>query len=172
MGGIDRNTLLVHHGIWDYLTLLWFDQFCPSNEGQRRIRENARYIVSPDRTDYYRHLVLCAWELYSLHGIYSRLFLECPPHIHNDWTEQLASRQDIITNKALIEVTDRLYWDGRRRGPKTGATDRHRLGNVRRLVRVIQQLDLTYDLYAISPDEISRLLPEEFDIWKRKLKGK
>jgi len=165
--GIDRNTLLANQGIWDYLTLLWFNQVCPQNEGQRSIRENARYIVSPDRTDYYRHLVLCAWELYSLHGIYSRLFLECPPHIHNDWTEQLASRQEIITNKALIEAADRLYWDKNQQRPKTGATDRNRPGNVRRLVLVMRQLDLTYDLHAMSVDEIVSLLPpREFRRWR------
>jgi len=165
--GIDRNTLLANHGIWNYLTLLWFDQLCPESGGHRAVRENARYIVSPDRTDYYRHLVLCAWDLYSLHRAYSRLSLECAPHIHNDWTEQLASRQEIITNKALIEAIDKLYWDNNQQRPKTGATDRNRPGNVRRLVLVMRQLDLTYDLHAMSVDGILSLLPSrEFKRWR------
>lgn len=165
---IDRNNLLSNCGIWDWLALLWFDKICPENQGRRNVRETARYIVSRDRTDYYRHLILCAWDLYSLHGTYSRLFLKCPPYIHNDWTEQLASRQDIITNKGLIETADRLYWDNNRGRPKRGATDRNRQGNVRRLVRVIAQLDLTYDLHAMSADKILLLLPEEFDVWKNR----
>jgi len=162
----DRNTLLSNYGIWDWLALLWFDNICPLDQGIRKVRETARYILSRDRSDYYRHLILGSWDLYSLYGLYSRLFLNCPPYIHNDWTEQLASRQDIITNKGLIEAVDWLYWDDKRGRPKIGATDRKRQGNIRRLIMVIGQLDLTYDLHAMSADEILLLLPEEFDLWK------
>jgi hypothetical protein len=38
---------------------------------------------------------------------------------------------------------------------------------VRRLVAVIQQFDLTYDLYAMTADQILTLLPPEFDRWRR-----
>lgn len=166
--GIDRNNLFSHHGIWEYLTVIWFNQLCPcNNEGLRSVRENAKYLVSPDRTDYYRHLVLCAWDIYSLHGIYSRLFLDCPLPVHNDWVEQLASRQEIITNRALIETIDRLYWDDSRQRPKTGATDRHQPGNLRRFVQIVRQLDLTYDLHTMSVEEILSLLPAgEFNRWR------
>lgn len=168
LSAIDRNVLLINLGIWDWLTVLWFDVICPETNGQRKVRETARYIVSKDRTDYYRQLILGAWELYSLHGPHSRLFLKCPPYIHNDWTEQLASRQDIVTNKGMIEAIDGLYWDNTRQQPKRGATDRNRAGNVRRFVMLMAQLDLTYDLHAMSVSEILKLLPREFDIWKKK----
>jgi len=30
----------------------------------------------------------------------------------------------------------------------------------------MQQLDLTYDLYSMSPEQLLSLLPAEFDGWK------
>jgi hypothetical protein len=47
--------------------------------------------------------------------------------------------------------------------PKRGVLTRTRPGNLRRLIAVIDQFDLTYDLYATSPDDILTLLPPEFD---------
>jgi hypothetical protein len=39
-------------------------------------------------------------------------------------------------------------------------------GSLYRFVDVIQQLDVTYDLYSISGPEIISLLPGEFNHWK------
>jgi hypothetical protein len=32
-------------------------------------------------------------------------------------------------------------------------------------VAVMQQFDLTYDMYAMSPEQITLLLPKEFEGW-------
>lgn len=75
----------------------------------------------------------------------------------------------MISNKALIEAVDKLYFDPEAEGvgqPKRGALTRTRAGNLRRLVAVIDQLDLTYDLYAMNNQQILELLPREFDRWK------
>lgn len=75
----------------------------------------------------------------------------------------------VISNRSLIEAVDRLYFDpaseegGR---PKRGALTRTRPGNVRRLVAVSDQFDLTYDMYAMSCQQILDLLPAEFDKWR------
>jgi hypothetical protein len=78
----------------------------------------------------------------------------------------LVSRQNIITNEALIEAFDRLYWDSQSNHPKSGAQSRRRGGNFRRLLSFIQQVELTYDLHAMSDDEILTLLPVEYNAWK------
>ena len=45
---------------------------------------------------------------------------------------------------------------------KGGAADREG-GSARCLADVLLQLDLTWDLHAMTPDEILELLPGEFD---------
>ena len=165
--GVDRKDILNNPGIWSWLALLWFDSLCPvKSDGSRKILETSKYVCSSDYTDYYRHLVAASWDIYYLHRENSRLFLWTPLYIHNDFIEQLASRQNIITNKALIEVFDRLYWDLRADRPKSGAQSRDRSGNFRRLQSFIKQVELTYDLHAMSADEILALFPVEYDAWK------
>ena len=96
------------------------------------------------------------------------MFLHGPLHQHGDFSEQLASRMELITNRSLIEAVDRLYFSPRPDGgtTKRGAATRSRPGNVRRLIVVVQQLDLTYDLYAMTSEQILSLLPSEFDAWR------
>jgi len=164
---IDRNEVIGNNSLWSWLSYIWFDQICPVINGTRRIRETARYICSHDYTDYYRHYVAASYDIYSFHGKdNSRLFLYPPTHIHNDFIEQIASRQYIISNSNLIEVTHRLYWNNSSGYPKRGAQSRNRPGNHRRFVKIIAQLELTYDIYTMGPDEIFDLLPEEFNSWK------
>lgn len=165
--GVDRKDILNNPRVWSWLALLWFDNLClVESDGSRKVRETSRYVCSSHYTDYYRHLVAASWDIYYLHREKSRLFLWTSLYIHNDFIEQLASRQNIITNKALIEVFDRLYWDLKSDRPKSGAQSRDRLGNFRRLQSFIQQVELTYDLHAMSVEEIIALLPSEYDPWK------
>jgi hypothetical protein len=166
--GVDRRDILNNPGMWSWLALLWFDNLCPvQSDGARKVRETSRYVCSSHYTDYYRHLVAASWDIYYLYREISRLFLWTPLYIHNDFIEQLASRQSIITNKALIEVFDRLYWDLKSGRPKSGAQSRDKLGNFRRLQSFTQQVELTYDLHAMSVGEIIALLPSEYDSWKQ-----
>lgn len=165
--GINRIAIIRNRGFWTWLAWLWFEQLCPVVNGRRRVREMARYICSSDYTDYYRHYVAASYDIYSLYGSQnSGLFLHCPLYIHNDFMEQLASRQYIISNRNLIEASHRLYWNVNLNRPKRGSTDRNKLGSLRRLVKVLGQLELTYDIYSMTSDEVLKLLPEEFNGWK------
>ncbi len=64
-----------------------------------------------------------------------------------------------------MEAADELYWDKVKKRPKTNASNRKMMGNIRRLVAVIWQLELTYDVYTMSAEKILQLLPSEFQQW-------
>jgi len=104
-----------------------------------------------------------------MHQTCARTFLHGPLDKHGDFSEQLASRMELISNRNLIEAVDRLYVSLRPEGaaPKRGATTRTRPGNLRRLIAIVQQFELTYDLYAMAASQILKLLPPEFDRWRR-----
>lgn len=166
--GIGRNAVIGRNDLWSWLAYLWFDQLCPIINGSRKLNETARYICSSDYTDYYRHYVAASYDIYSIHGEpKSRLFLYGPPYLHNDFIEQLASRQNIISNSDLVGVAYTLYWDTSSDRPKRGAQSRSNPGNHRRLLKIIDQLELTYDIFTMTADEIITLLPDEFDSWLR-----
>jgi len=60
------------------------------------------------------------------------------------------------------------HMDKKTGAPKRGAQGSgSTAGGVGRLVRVLQQLDLTFDSYGMSGKQIVELLPDEFDAWRR-----
>jgi len=167
---LDKSEVENNAGLWTWLSLLLFDQVCPAGpHGQRTPGELVRHVLSRHVQRYYRHLLAGPYRLLQLHGDRARVFLHGPLTEHGDFSEQLASRMQLVTNRSLIEAVDRLYYDPGSDGagrPKRGAATRTRPGNLRRLVAVIQQLDLTYDMYAMNSDQILDLLPEEFQRWR------
>ncbi len=167
--GLRREDVFGRRGLWTWLAYIWFDQLAPikSNTGMRAITEDAKYICSSDYRDYYRHLVAGPYMIYSLHGPdNSRIFLYNPVYEHNDFIEQFASRQFIISHRNIVEAISWLYLNPVNNEPRRGAQSRNRPGNIRRFVRLIQQFELTYDVYTMSPDQILDLLPAEFNEWR------
>jgi hypothetical protein len=164
---IKIEELIYNKSLWSWLAAYWFNSICPKQkDGTRKVRETARYLCSLDWRDYYRHLVSATWFTYMQHGKNSRLCLHSPPYVHNDFMEQLASKQSIVSGKSIFEVADKLYWDIQTRRPKINASNRNFPGNLRRFISVIWQLELTYDVYSISAEKIIELLPVEFVQWK------
>lgn len=150
-------------GLWSWMALFLFDQLSPLRAGKRRPREDYHYIPSERRPQ--RHLLAGAYGLYRLHGEHARVLLHPSVNQHGSFIFDLDYRRDLLTNRGLIEVVDRLYWDPSTHRPKRGAAG-DSAGGLRRLIAVAQQLDLNYDLYGMSALEIEELLPAEFEEWR------
>ena len=76
--------------------------------------------------------------------------------------EQLASRKELVTNRAVAELATQLYYDPAKQTFRRGAGSSVK-GAARRLAALLNQLDLTWYLYGMSGHDILRLLPKEFD---------
>ncbi len=153
--------------LWVALTAFYFDVLCPKDsDGTRSIHERARYIPEPNNYQrYYRHLLLGPYLLYRAHidNPERAMALLCkPPHIISDVEAQIAAYQEIVTNRAVIELATKLYYDPKTKTTKPGAGGKGP-GSPRRFVTVLDQFSLTWDLYAATTDEIMKLLPKEFD---------
>ena len=70
-----------------------------------------------------------------------------------------------------MEAVHHLYYNEKEDKPKPGAIAKKKPGTVYRFIDIIQQIDLNYDLYSMTGEEILVLLPPEFDVWKGKVKG-
>jgi hypothetical protein len=67
----------------------------------------------------------------------------------------------------LIELADRLYLDRGDGKPssisiKNNGADKTKAGNVRRYAQMLDQFEMTYDVFGMSADEVEALLPAEF----------
>lgn len=158
--------LLWDVGMWSWLTVLYFDQVCPDDDG-RTVYEDYRYILESDWRHYYRHLLAGPVRIYLWHTpAGARVLQHVPVHTLGDFMEQLASRQEIAACRGIIEAADILYWDVDGKRPKRGAAPNTRKpGTLRRFVDIIQQLDVTYDLYSMTGSDVASLLPAEFTPW-------
>jgi hypothetical protein len=159
--------------LWSWLSLYYFDQVCPiENNGLRKPGRDYRHILEPGYPNGHRHLLAGAWLVYSVYGLgdnLSRLLLWTPLHLESKFHHELAVRQTLITNKSILQAADKMYFSESAGNPKKGALVKKKApGTLQRFIDVIQQLDLTYDLYSMSGEEILALLPPEFDQWKIK----
>ena len=156
-------------GMWSWLTIAMLDIVLPAREdGKRTPLARARYV--PELSDYkryYRHLLVGPWLIYRTHRRRpdAAFALLCQPlHRPGELVEQIASRQEFVSNPSVTSLTTRLYFDDSQRELKRGSSNKG-AGSPRRLVCVLQQFDLTYDLYSMSVDQLVDLLPPEFDRW-------
>jgi len=154
-------------GLWAWLTLYYFDEVCPPDgNGQRNPQDEARLIPILDNFQrFYRHLLLGPYLIVRAHRDHPEraiAMLSNPLWKPGEIAEQLASRKELVTNRAVVELATRLYYD-----PKTGSFKRGAGSSVkgapRRLAALFNQLDLTWYLYGMSANEVLSLLPKEFD---------
>jgi hypothetical protein len=157
-------------GLWAWLALFYFNELCPADQrGRRDPGEYARYILEPMKAwRYYKHLLAGPFLIFHAHRDNPRRALALlygPVHSLSQFVDQLASRQEIVTNKALLQGITDLYMDSDSGQPKRGARTTGP-GGPRRLATVLNQLDVTWDLYAISTESFLQCLPSEFDRFK------
>ena len=154
-------------GVWAWLSAYYFDQLCPPN-GQ--LGDQARWVPAVgDFRKYYRHLLAGPYQIFRAHRedpSRARAVLANPAHTPGDVAEQLSSRQELVTNPSVMEAATRLYVATTTGSLKPGAAA-HGSGSARRLVDVLNQLDLTWDLYSLTAEHLLDLLPPEFEKFKQ-----
>lgn len=168
--GTDRDT-----GLWSWLALFHFDSICPpGEEGRRKVGAAHRYILEgANHKTYYRHLLLGPYLIFRAHRDEPEraIVLLCqPPDAPGDIVEQLASRQEIVTNPVMMRVATELYYDRATGSPKRGASSKNR-GSARRLAEVTDQFDVTWDLFGVPWHSLLAKLPVEFDRFRTRAKS-
>lgn len=161
--------LYFNTGIWTWLSAFYFDNICPvDGNGKRKVNESAFYVLKDPKnyTKYYRHLLAYPCRLYSELDQSSKIFLIGTFQKRGEITEQFGAYQEIALNKGILDAANILYWDDTTENLKRGAAGKG-AGSARRLVRIIRQYQMTYDLNTMKGEEIVDLLPNEFAKWKQ-----
>ena len=167
IGKANLFELLHDTGLWAWLTFVMRDQlFKQDSSGQWRVGESHRWYPS-DPNDWQkgqRHLVRMPVLLRASLGENADHLLCAAPSVLPEIREQLTSQQDMF-NPAFQQVARALYFDDEKGGLKRGAGGKG-AGSPRRLAKVRQQLDVTWDLQDLDPKKIIGTLPREFDRYK------
>jgi len=152
--------------LWAWTGCFFFNEICPKN-AHGRLQPGARQRWIPDLTDfrrYYRHLVAGPYSIFAAHSddpARAMAVLCQPPGRPGDVVEQLVSRQEIVTSPQIMRVATALFYDAENGRQRRGAGGKG-AGSARRLVDVLGQFDVTWDLAAIPATGLQNMLPKEF----------
>ena len=161
-----RHLVADHAELWSWLGMYYFSDTVRVESGVARLsREDETFVF--DRQDgishrrRFRHYLWSSWRLYETHGEGVAFLLDKDL----TWIGQLALRSldtvRIFNSAGIIQLMLRLYTHNGRQ--KRGFM--YSSGGQRHLIRVLDQLERTYDVYGMDPDALIRVLPEEFQRW-------
>jgi hypothetical protein len=117
-----------------------------------------------------KQLLFFPWKMVALHGDSAEWLLQGALREDTKVVRELANSYRRNVSTTFIRLARSLYFDETHGRLKKGATTttKNRPGSLRRLDRVMSQLDLTYDIFGIDASELSQLLPSrEFGRWLR-----
>jgi hypothetical protein len=168
-GTANVKILLNQIGLWGWLSFVCRDVVYPKKkDGHRKLGEIWRWYPS-DPEDYQkaqRHLIRMPVLLQASFGDDAEHLLLGSPSTPGELREQLTAQQDMF-HPSFQRAARMLYLDKVSGKIRRGAAGKGG-GASRRLRQVRRQLDVTWDLFALSPDQILEKLPKEFDQFKAK----
>ena len=167
IGNMELFDLLPLEGLWAWLTFILRDHLFKSDAGGRRkLGEIYRWDPS-DPNDWQkgqRHLVRMPVQLLSFLRHDADHLICGHPSVLPDIREQLTSQQDMFS-KTFQHVARSLYFDDVSGKLKRGAGGKGP-GSPRRLAKVRQQLNVTWELEDLDHERIIWMLPDEFKRFK------
>jgi hypothetical protein len=166
-GSLTIPALLPNTGLWAWLTFVLRDSLFPKDSsGRRKYGEVHRWLPS-DPNDWQkaqRHLVRMPVILLSTLGENADHLLCTKPAVLPEIREQLTSQQDMF-HPGFQGAARALYFDEKSGRLKRGAGGKTG-GSPRRLAKVRQQLDVTWDIFDLSTQRFLEILPREFSRFK------
>jgi hypothetical protein len=163
-GHTSIKSMLSQVGLWAWLSFVCRDVVYPKKkDGKRKLGEVWRWYPS-DPGDYQkgqRHLIRMPVLLLSSFGGDAEHLLLGSPSVPGEVREQLTSQQDMF-HPSFQKAANMLYLSADKTSLRRGAGGKLG-GSSRRLSQVRKQLDVTWDLFALSPEQFLAKLPKEFD---------
>lgn len=134
------------------------------------------YVIEPDsnrRGDSQRHRnrLLAAWDIYTRHGeARARGLLSHPVSAMEQLADRLLGAVEAYRAPGIMDLANRLYTDPatgmQKSGIAGGGQNQRPPGGIVRLLDVLNQLYMTYDVYGMTAEQLLPLLPAEFERWQ------
>ncbi len=152
-------------GLWSWLSALWLPALAPGEAGELNLLHQERYIPDFDYRKYYRHLLIGPYligrayksDLDAVMAVLATLVSK-PGEV----VAQLTAQPDLVRSPSIMRAATSLYFDPSTGGIRAGAGGKDTPGTARRLVTALQQLELTWDVHPMDPEQLLDLLPDEF----------
>ena len=165
--------------LWSWLGVFYFEQVTGRYaDGRLRVASaDVPYVLDPlserrGDSQSHRNRLLAAWDIYTRHGDErARGLLSAPVSGMEHLADRLLGAVEAYRSAGVMELANRLYTDSatgmQKSGIAGGGGNQRPPGGVVRLLDVLNQLYMTYDVYGMSAEQIAELLPPEFDRWRK-----
>ena len=157
-----------HAGVWSWLGMFYFAETARRQNGAVQLSPlDETFVV--DRQDVasrsyqlrFRHYLWGSWRLNEQHGEGAAFLLDRDLTRWGDIEQRSFGAIRVFNSVGIVPLILRLYTRGTHQ--KRGFIyDR---GGLRHLLRVLDQLERTHDVYGMEQDALLRVLPDEFSQW-------
>lgn len=153
-------------GMWSWLGMFYFPEIVRVKDGRALLHADTTSLFLGGRSEQrrYRHYLWSAWRLYEQHGESVAYMLDQPLTDSGDLARAVFDYPRVFTSAGVIQLILQLYTDGGRTKRRFSARQGEP-GSVRRLPAVLEQLELTYDVYGMEPQALLEVLPDDFRAW-------
>ena len=159
---------LTDKGLWSWIAAYWGELLLKNSKGNFYVGTNARYILEPTAIRNYRHLLAGPFFLFDAwpdsHDLIEIAMTKLVTQ-DNPFFEQIASRRDIVSNPAALEIIRSCYFDESTGQGFEQAAKGSLPGDLSRFGSLYSQLAVNFDLKSMKKEEIEILLPDEFRSW-------
>lgn len=172
LGDANLPDLTPNTGLWAWLTFILRDELFKRNADDTLIAGEISRWFPTEINSYYgsnRHLVRMPVILLHEYGRDADHMLCGPPYEVPKIRYELTRQQDMF-NRTFMRVARALYFNDASGKLKPGAGGTSG-GTAYRLAKVYRQLDVTWDIEELNPEEVIELLPDEFDQFKPVMKS-
>ncbi len=160
--------------LWSWLGMFYFDQVVSrTGDGRMRVANaDVAYVIDPlderrGASQRHRNRLLFAWDIYTRHGDErARGLLSQPVSGMEHLADRLIGKVEAYRSPGVTDLANRLYIDSatgqQKSGIAGGGGNPRPAGGVVRLMDVLDQLYMTYDVYGMTAEQLLELLPQEF----------
>lgn len=161
-----RRQVLDDVGVWSWLGMFYFKATAPATLSPTNLTfifEHVADTSNRGRSEQqtYRHYLWSSWRLYEQHGEKAAFLLDQSISSWDDLSDRSFSSRRVFNSVGVIPTILHLYTSGYRKKRGFGRSP----GGLRHLLRVLPQLEMTYDVYGMEPEALLRILPEPFRRW-------
>lgn len=154
-------------GLWSWLGMFFAPDYPPSRQTTTDayvfLRDESTTELRRAYQRRYRHALRASFLIDRQHGESAAYLLDQPVNSFA-LEDRLLSDFRAFTSVGVIQLAIALYTEDGELKPRY-SSDREP-GNLRHLLRVLNQRERTHDVYGMDADALMEILPAEFDYWK------
>jgi len=172
LGREDTKKIESMPNVWPWLSLFFHESTFPQENGRWFTGERSRHIVQTikgrKQDQSHRHLVKSAVTNVLRFGEFAVVLMGNEIR-QSKIEEQVMSRRvdpPLAHHKEFVKTLYRLYWDAEADDLQTGARGEGS-GSIMHMIDLLTQFDLTFDISSLDVDDFMRLLPKDFDRFRR-----